>query len=86
MEKWFTYIIECEDKSLYTGCTNNLQRRFENHRSGNGGRYTASHKVVKILFFEECQSRSEALKRESQIKGWPRSKKLQLIESHKMPG
>ncbi len=81
MEKWFVYIIECKDKSLYTGCTNNLQRRFERHYSGNGGKYTASHKPVRIVFSEEYKNKSEALKREAQIKGWSRSKKLKFIES-----
>jgi len=86
MEKWFTYIIECEDKSLYTGCTNDLYRRFKQHSAGIGGKYTASHKPIKILFSEKYNTRSEALKRETQIKGWSRTKKLKLIKKLISPG
>jgi len=82
---WCVYILECEDKSLYTGCTNNLQKRFERHRAGTGGRYTSSHKPIKILFSEKCDSRSEALKRERQIKGWSREKKLKFLISQNKP-
>lgn len=82
---WCVYILECEDKSLYTGCTNDLQHRFKRHSSGTGGKYTSSHKPIKILFSEECGDRSEALKREKQIKGWSHNKKIKFIENQK-PG
>ena len=81
MKEWFTYIIECEDKSLYTGCTNDLARRFKQHFEGIGGKYTASHKPIKILFSEKYNTRSEALRRESQIKGWSHGKKIKFIKS-----
>ena len=86
MAKWFLYIIECEDKSLYTGITNNLERRFEQHSMGIGSKYTALHKPIKILFFEEHNTRGEALKREWQIKGWSHGKKLKLIMNKNKPG
>ena len=86
MAKWFTYIIECEDKSLYTGITNDLNRRFEEHSIGIGSKYTYSHKPVRILFSEEYKTRSEALKREWQIKGWSHDKKLKFILSQNMSG
>ena len=86
MTKWVTYILECEDKSLYTGCTNNLERRFKQHCAGVGGKYTASHKPTKVLYSEECDSRSGALKREAQLKGWSHEKKLKFIESRNTPG
>ena len=76
---WYVYLIECEDKSIYTGITDDLQQRFEHHRESKGGRYTRSHKVIKILHSEKFQTKSEALKREAQIKGWRREKKLNLI-------
>ena len=82
MQEWFTYIIECEDKSLYTGCTNDLVRRFQQHSDGIGGKYTASHKPNKILFSEKHNNRSEALKREAQIKGWSHNKKLNFIKQN----
>jgi len=78
---WFVYIIKCSDNSLYTGCTNDLTRRFKEHSSGIGSKYTASHKPLKIIFSEKCGSRSNALKREHQIKGWSHNKKLEFIKS-----
>ena len=77
---WFTYLIQCEDSSIYTGITNNLQQRFKDHSNGKGGHYTRSHKVIKILYSEKFETKGEALKREAQIKGWPREKKLNLIK------
>lgn len=76
---YFLYIIECSDKSLYTGITNNLTRRFGEHKNGIGGHYTRSKKVNKIIYTEQYPDRSSALKREAQIKGWRREKKLNLI-------
>jgi putative endonuclease len=80
---YFVYIIECKDKSLYTGITNNLERRFNQHKSGNGGHYTSSKKVEKIVYTEKHPDRSSALKRESQIKKWTRAKKEALINGNK---
>lgn len=76
---YFVYIIECGDKSLYTGITNDLERRFDEHKNGIGGHYTSSKEVVRILYTEEHPDRSSALKREAEIKGWKRNKKLDLI-------
>jgi putative endonuclease len=78
---YFVYIIECSDKSLYTGITNDLERRLGQHKNGKGGHYTSSKGVVKIVYTEECPDKSSALKRELQIKGWTRPKKLNLIQS-----
>lgn len=77
---YFVYLIECSDNSLYTGITNDLERRFNEHRNGKGGHYTSSKKAVKIVYTEEHPDKSSALKREAQIKGWTRQKKLNLIE------
>ena len=67
-----------EDGTLYTGITTDLERRFNEHKSGTGARYTRAHKVAKILYSERKRTRSTALKREAEIKSWPRKKKLQL--------
>ncbi len=75
---YYVYIIKCEDGSLYTGITTDLQRRFSEHKKKIGSRYTASHKVEKIVHTEQCKTRSDALKRETQIKRLPRRDKLQL--------
>jgi putative endonuclease len=74
------YIIECDDQSLYTGITTDLKRRFEEHKNKKGGHYTSSKKVLKIVYTEEYPDRSSALKREAEIKGWNRIKKLELIK------
>ena len=78
---YYVYLIECEDKTLYTGITTNINRRFQEHSSGKGGAYTRSKKVKKVLYTELHKTRSEAQKREAQIKGWGRKKKLALVLS-----
>jgi len=77
---WHVYIIQCKDSKLYTGITNNLQRRIKAHNSGNGGKFTSVRTPVELLYSEEVLSRPEALKREAQIKTFPRIKKLELIK------
>lgn len=81
--KWFVYILECEDKSLYTGYSLNANERFLTHCAGKGAKYTRSHKPRKILYTEEYNTKTEAIKRERQIKGWSRKKKLDFIEKMK---
>ncbi|OHA08283.1 MAG: hypothetical protein A3B37_02890 [Candidatus Sungbacteria bacterium RIFCSPLOWO2_01_FULL_59_16] len=76
---WFTYLLLCKGKSIYTGITNNLKQRLLHHRQGRGGRYTRSHRAVKILYSEQFGTKNEALKRETEIKGWRRGRKLDLI-------
>jgi len=76
---WFVYIIECSDKKLYTGITNNLERRIQEHNSGNGCRYTFQRYPVQLVFSQELESRSSALKREAEIKGFSRKTKLALV-------
>ncbi|HVF69723.1 MAG TPA: GIY-YIG nuclease family protein [Xanthomonadales bacterium] len=73
---WYVYILLCSDNSLYTGATNDLEKRLSRHKSGKGGNYTRSHKVLKIIYQEEFATKSEALKREIEIKSWNRSKKI----------
>ena len=73
--------MECLDKTLYTGITTDLARRFKEHNTGKGGAYTRSKKVIKILYTEKFPTRSSALKREVEIKSWPRDKKLALIRA-----
>ena len=75
---YFIYIIECEDGSLYTGITNDLKRRFSEHKKGIGGHYTAAHKPKRIIYTEKRKTRSEALRREAQIKKLSRREKLKL--------
>ncbi len=83
MHKWFIYILECEDESLYTGYSSNANKRFLTHCAGKGAKYTKSHKPRKILYTEEYDTKIEAIKRERQIKGWSRKKKLEFIKKRK---
>ena len=78
---YYVYLLECVDKSIYTGITTDVERRFAEHKSGKGGHYTRAHRAKKIIHTEQFKNRSEALKRESQIKTWPRQKKLTLAKS-----
>ena len=80
---WHVYIIECKDGKLYTGITNNLERRIKAHNSGNGGKFTKYRAPVKLLYTENYPSRPHALRREAQIKRLERTEKYALIETKK---
>ena len=73
------YILECKDGSFYTGITDNLKRRLLEHKSGKGGKFTRVFVAEKFLYSEQYPTKQDALKREVQIKGWTRKKKLALI-------
>jgi len=76
---WCVYIIECKDKKLYTGITNDLVRRIKEHNSGYGCRFTQYRRPVKLVYRKEVATTSEALKLEARIKGLTREKKIGLI-------
>ena len=76
---WYVYVIRCSDKSLYTGITNDLNKRLKAHNSRKGGKYTRSRLPVKLLYKEIYKTKSEALKREIQIKNFSRKEKLELL-------
>ena len=78
---WHTYIIQCKDSKLYTGITNNLERRVKDHNSGNGCRFTKYRFPVTLIHSEEFPTRAEALKREAYIKGLTRQTKLALTKT-----
>ncbi len=81
-KKWLVYILECKDKTLYTGITNNLEKRLEQHNYGmDGAKYTRARRPVKCVYFEFQKNRSEATKREIKIKQLSRVEKLSLITS-----
>ena len=75
--KWILYIIECQDGKLYTGITENLERRLKEHRR-EGSHFTSYNPAVKVVYTEEQPNRLIAEQRESQIKRWSRAKKLAL--------
>ena len=77
----YTYIVKCSDETLYTGWTNNLKKRLEAHNSGKGAKYTKNRRPVELVYFEEYDTKQEAMKREYAIKQLSRQKKLALIRS-----
>jgi putative endonuclease len=77
---WFVYILLCSDKSLYTGCSNNVSQRFLDHQKGFGGAYTRSHPPQKIVYQESLPDKSSALRREAKIKSWTRAKKIAMLK------
>ncbi len=76
---YYCYIVRCSDDTLYTGITNNLERRIAVHNKGKGGAYTASRCPVELVYSEYIGSKGDALRRELQIKSLPRAQKLALI-------
>ena len=76
----YVYILRCADNSLYTGWTNNLDRRIKMHSNGKGAKYTKARLPVELVYFEEYEDKIEAMKREYAIKQLKRKEKLMLIK------
>lgn len=76
----YTYIVECGDGSLYTGWTNNLEKRIQAHNAGKGAKYTKSRLPVKLVYLETFATKEEAMSREYAIKQLTRAQKLALME------
>ena len=79
-KKWYVYILRCGDGTLYCGSTDDVQRRLTAHRAGKGAKYTRGRGPLELVYSEECDSCSAALKREHAIKMLKRSEKLELIK------
>lgn len=75
----YVYMLRCADGSLYTGWTNDLERRVKNHNLGLGGKYTRSRRPVELVYFEPCETKEAAMSREWHIKRLKREEKLKLI-------
>lgn len=75
----YTYIVMCSDKTLYTGWTNNLEKRMKDHNSGKGAKYTKGRGPITLVYHEEYPTKEEALKREVAIKKMTRKQKFDLI-------
>lgn len=80
--RYFVYILRCADDTLYTGWTNDPEKRLEVHNSGHGAKYTRSRTPVTSVYLEELESKGEALSRELAIKKLKRSAKLLLISEY----
>lgn len=80
---YYVYILECSDKTLYVGSTNNLKKRiYEHNNSKNGAHYTKIRRPVVLKYFEILETFSESRKRENEIKKYPRNKKLELFKNN----
>jgi putative endonuclease len=77
--KWFVYILNCADGTLYTGITNDLDRRIKAHNAGTASKYTRVRRPVSIVYSEEVETKGNALRRELQIKRLTRSEKMAII-------
>ena len=78
---WYLYILRCGDGTLYTGITTDVQARFEAHQCGKGAKYTRGRGPLELVYQEECESHSNALKREFAVKSMTREEKQKLINS-----
>ena len=75
----YTYILRCGDGSLYTGWTNDLEQRVAAHNTGKGAKYTKARRPVELVYFEEFETKEQAMKREYAIKQMARKDKLELV-------
>ena len=75
----YVYILRCRDESLYTGWTNDLEQRVAAHNTGKGAKYTKARRPVELVYFEEFETKEQAMKREYAIKQMARKDKLELV-------
>ena len=78
-KKWYLYVLRCGDGTLYTGITTDVQARFAQHQAGKGAKYTRGRGPLELVYTEECDAHSAALKRELAIKALPREEKEKMI-------
>ena len=79
----YTYILRCADDTLYTGWTNDLEKRLAAHNAGLGAKYTKPRRPVELIYSESHETKEEAMRREFQIKRLTRAEKLALIQENK---
>ena len=82
----YVYMLRCSDGTLYTGWTNDLEKRLTAHNSGTGAKYTRSRRPVELVFCEAYETKAEAMRREAEIKTFSRSKKQRMIELYGIEG
>lgn len=76
---WYVYILRCGDGSLYTGITDDVEKRLAAHRTGKGAKYTRGRGPLELVYWQEQPDKSAALRRELEIKKMPRQRKLELL-------
>ena len=84
-KKNYTYLVECADGTLYCGWTNDLEKRMAAHNEGKGAKYTKPRLPVKLVYYEEFETKEEAMKREYSIKQLTRKQKEKLISGWPIP-
>ncbi len=81
-EKYFVYMVKCADQTLYTGLTNDIEKRVVAHNTGTtGAKYTRGRRPVMVVYIEQCETKSDALKRECVVKKLTRKEKIFLCHS-----
>ena len=79
-KKWYLYVLRCGDGTLYTGITTDVQARFAQHRAGKGAKYTRGRGPLEVVYTEECDDHSAALKRELAVKALSREEKEKMLK------
>ena len=75
----YTYILKCKDETLYTGWTNDIEKRLEAHNAGKGAKYTRSRRPVELVYLEQFETKEEAMSREVKVKQLSRNQKDELV-------
>lgn len=78
----YVYILKCSDDTLYTGWTNNLEHRIKVHNDGKGAKYTKSRRPVQLVYYEQFDTKQEAMRREFEIKHLSRKEKEKLLNTN----
>ncbi len=81
MQMNMTYILRCNDGTLYTGWTNDMERRLAAHNAGMGAKYTRGRGPVELVYMEEFETKQEAMRREAAIKKMSKAEKMKLIKN-----
>jgi putative endonuclease len=82
-KSWVVYLLRCRDKTLYTGITNNVEKRLAAHNNGTGAKYTKSRRPVKLLAVSKKMPKVKAMQMEIKIKKQPKEKKLAVLKTIK---
>ena len=81
-KQWVVYILQCKDDTLYTGITDDFEKRFQAHSSGKGAKYTRGRGPLQLRYLEPCVDMSSALRREYEIKQLSRANKMELCSQY----
>lgn len=79
MKKYYTYMLRCKDNTIYSGFTVDIEKRVETHNAGKGAKYTRARLPVELVYYEEFGVKSEALKRERELKKYTHKEKEEII-------